>query len=130
MFNFKRPESLSFPQIYRTFEVKDEKRKSIVKYRVQDLPEDRYEEAANFIAQYFIPDETLCICHDTPSKPESVAAIRQHYFNVMKEKLSVVCFKEGSSEIVGIHVLVVSSKDDKKVDAEKVSLRFLRSNIF
>lgn len=57
---WKRPENIDFPQVWWTFEAKDPDTSQKVKYRVQDLPEDRYDEALKLMATEFIRDETMC----------------------------------------------------------------------
>lgn len=114
MYKFKRPESLSFPQIYYTFKAKDTNSEEIIEYRVQDLPEEKYEQAVDFMVKYFIPDETFCASRGIPDKPNAIKEFHKFWVAALKEKLSIACFRnDGSDELVGANVLLVSSKDDK-----------------
>jgi hypothetical protein len=120
MFKYKRPESLSFPQIYYKFNAKDKNSDNIVEYRVQDLPEEYFEQTVDFMVKYFIPDETLCMSLGISRKAAPIKEFSDFWMCALKEKLSIACFKnDGSEEFVGANVLLVSSKDD--IDEENVS---------
>jgi hypothetical protein len=120
MYKFKRPETLSFPQVYYTFKAKNKNSDEIVEYRVQDLPIEKYEEAVDFMVKYFLPDETFCASKGIPEKPRAVKEFRDFWDAALKEKLSIACYKnDGSDELVGANVLLVSSKED--LNDDKVS---------
>lgn len=55
---YVRPtDSVPFPNVWMEFMAKESKTSDhLVKYRIQDLPEDRFEEALQYIADYFLPD--------------------------------------------------------------------------
>jgi ribosomal protein S18 acetylase RimI-like enzyme len=113
MYKFKRPESLSFPQVYYTFKARDKNSDDVIEYRVQDLPEEYYERAVDFMVKYFLPDETFCSSKGLPDKPSGVKEFRDFWSAAMTEKLSIGCFRnDGSDELVGANVLLVSSKED------------------
>jgi hypothetical protein len=40
----------AFPQIYHTFQAKDTDIEKLVKYYIQDAPEDRFEEIVEFMS--------------------------------------------------------------------------------
>lgn len=115
----KRPENLAFPQVWYTFKAKDKNSDNIVEYRVQDLPEDYYEQTVDFMVKYFLPDETFCSSRDTHNKPSAVKCFRKVWDEAIKQKISIGCFKnDGSSELVGANVLLIYSKDDPEDDSE------------
>lgn len=49
MFRWKRPNFDDFPKVYMRFKARDTETDDLVEYRIQDLPADRYEDAANFM---------------------------------------------------------------------------------
>uniref|UniRef100_A0A7G3B292 N-acetyltransferase domain-containing protein n=1 Tax=Lutzomyia longipalpis TaxID=7200 RepID=A0A7G3B292_LUTLO len=116
---WKRPENVAFPQVWLTFEAKDPDTGKIVKYRVQDLPEDRFDEVLNLMSTIFLRDETMCrsldILNDPDLKGRSGKSI---WDDILKQKISLVCFKEGSDEICGVNVLEVLEKDVKGNEME------------
>lgn len=57
-FLWKRPENVPFPSIWHTFMTKENN--NFVKYIVQDLPENRFNDAVKFMTKYFLPDAVLC----------------------------------------------------------------------
>lgn len=58
--SWKRPESVTFPQVWMAFEAKDPDTGKLVTYRIQDLPEDRFQEAVILMRTVFARDETMC----------------------------------------------------------------------
>lgn len=49
MFKWKRQNFDGFPHVYMRFKARDTDRDDLVEYRIQDLPEDRFEDAVNFM---------------------------------------------------------------------------------
>lgn len=114
MHKFKRPESLAFPETYYKFHAKDKNSESIVEYRVQDLPEEYFEQVVQFMVEHFVPYESLSMSLNGHRKPGFLADWATFWRKSLSEKLSIACFKnDGSNELVGINVLIVSSKDEK-----------------
>jgi hypothetical protein len=119
MSTFKRPASLALPTTYYTFKAKNKESDEIVEYRVQDLPEERFEDALDLLVKHFLPDEELNISRGLPDSPEGVKEHRELWAEMIKKKLSIACFKnDGSSELVGVNVLVVNSKDDPEEEPD------------
>uniref|UniRef100_A0A1L8DAG3 N-acetyltransferase domain-containing protein n=1 Tax=Nyssomyia neivai TaxID=330878 RepID=A0A1L8DAG3_9DIPT len=109
--SWKRSENVGFPQIWHTFEAKDPDSGQSVKYRVQDLPEDRYDEVLDLMKYIFLKEEILAVAFDHHTDPRERKM--DFWSNVLNKKLSVVCFKEGSDEICGFNILEVIQKEDK-----------------
>ncbi|GAB0087124.1 hypothetical protein DMENIID0001_014010 [Sergentomyia squamirostris] len=107
-----RPEHLAFPQVWLTFEAKDPDTGEIVKYRVQDLPEDRFDETQHLFATIFIRDETMCKSLDLISETNFQGG--SVWGEILNQRISVACFKEGSDELCGINILEVLEKDAKE----------------
>lgn len=57
---WKRPESSEYPKTWHTFFAKDVDSDELVDYRIEDVPENRFDEAVTMIVQYFCKDEPLC----------------------------------------------------------------------
>lgn len=57
---WKRPSVVEYPKVWRTFSVKSEQTDKSVEYRIQDLPESRFDDAIEFMAQIFCRIEPLC----------------------------------------------------------------------
>ena len=55
-----RPENVPYPSVWHRFQAKDTESDEIVNYVVQDLPEDRFEEAVKHMVKFFVHDEPLC----------------------------------------------------------------------
>uniref|UniRef100_A0A182QBT5 N-acetyltransferase domain-containing protein n=1 Tax=Anopheles farauti TaxID=69004 RepID=A0A182QBT5_9DIPT len=111
---WKRPENVPFPSVWHTFQAKDTDSDQLVTYRVQDLPEERYEEAIAHMMGFFVYDEPTCRAKNIVSEQQSVEEIADLWREFVKLRLVLVCFKEGSDEIAGMNMLYVSEKDDKE----------------
>jgi hypothetical protein len=125
MYKFKRPESLPLPTTYYTFTAKDKTGDNIVEYRVQDLTEEYFEQAVDFMVKYFLPDETLCASKNVPEKPNAIESFRGFWWDMLRHKLSIACFRnDGSGELVGANILIVNTKEDKEADLAEVNKNY------
>ncbi|XP_055710550.1 uncharacterized protein LOC129806178 [Phlebotomus papatasi] len=118
--SWKRPESVAFPQVWMTFEAKDPETGKSVQYRIQDLPEDRFQEAVHLIKTIFVRDEAMCKSLDCINDPVVERKSTDMLEEDIAQKTSLVCFKEGSDEICGLNVLRVHEKDAKE-EERKIS---------
>lgn len=55
-----RPTEVPFPAVWHTFQAKDLNSEDQVTYIVQDLPEERFEDAIKHMVGIFIYDEPMC----------------------------------------------------------------------
>lgn len=84
-----------------------------IKFTIQEVPEDRYDEVVEHMCTYFIPDEPMCKCFDT----KELADTFQHLWKeVLQHGLTVGAFTEnpdgGEPIMAGVNVLVLSHVDD------------------
>ena len=108
-----RPSNVPFPSVWLRFQAKDTVTDELVEYRVQDLPEDRFEDAITHMTQYYLADEPICECFDVLNKdPEFVADYQLVWRVLLPQRITLVCFKEGSDEIVGLNISFVLDKED------------------
>lgn len=112
MFKFKRPENLALSKVYYKFTVKDKNSNNVVNYRVQDLPEEYFEEAVQFLLKNFVPYEPMSLGLNGHQNPKFCDDWATFWRKSLSEKFSVACFKDdASNELVGVNVLIVTSKD-------------------
>lgn len=111
--SWKRPDNVTFPQVWLKFKAKDLNSDDLVEYRVQDLPLERYEDAIDHMCKYFIVDEppskSLGLSNDEPSVIET----RLIYGGILNQKIVVACFKERSDEIVGLNMVAITLKEER-----------------
>ncbi|GAB0087122.1 hypothetical protein DMENIID0001_013990 [Sergentomyia squamirostris] len=109
-----RPENLKFPEIWYSFEAKDPDIGNIVKYRVQDIPEDRFKEVEHLMETIFNRDEVSCRAIDAVNN-QQFNTIRSSIVKItLSQKISLICFKEGSDEICGINLLEILEKESEE----------------
>lgn len=54
-----RPKTSEYPKVWSTFKARDLDSDELVEYRVQDLPESRFEDAINHMVENFFLDEPI-----------------------------------------------------------------------
>jgi hypothetical protein len=101
-------------KVYHKFLAKDLNSNDLVEYRVEDVPEDRFEEVVDFLVKYFIPDEPMTECLKISENPEAVQFMRAFFLNILEKKASLICFKEGSQEIVATNAMSVQTKAERE----------------
>ncbi|KAJ8929229.1 hypothetical protein NQ314_018108 [Rhamnusium bicolor] len=104
MTEWKRPDNIPFPSIWRTFEGKKEINGIKRKYWVQDVTEEYADAFLGYMTIGLLGEEALCkyskIIEDTQSEQEIVELWR----NSLKEKLALICLtknEKGEVQIVG-----------------------------
>lgn len=88
------------PQVYKTFTSKDNE-----EFIIQDLPEDKFEEAAKFMIDYYSKEETFL-----KAIKVSEMVLKDFYLFILKQKCTIACFKKDSNELVGINALSVKTR--------------------
>lgn len=87
-----------------------------IKFAIQELPEDRYDEAVEHMCKYFIADEPMCQCWNGIEDPVYVDFFRNLWKETLKEGLTVAAFVEdpngGKPILAGMNVLILSCKDE------------------
>lgn len=104
---FKRPEGSIYPQIYKTFVVKDEE------FYITDLTADHSEQALDLITQYVIPEENFCKAIQIHTKPNAMKIMMESYRDLFKKQMSLVCIKKETGELVGLNILGVKTKGEE-----------------
>lgn len=56
VFSWRRPKNIPFPSVWLTFNEKDLNSNNLVKYRVEDLPLDRFDDAIQHMTVNFLAD--------------------------------------------------------------------------
>ena len=117
---FTRPTTLKIPTIYHTFKARDLHSNKDIEYRVQDFPEDRFEEGVQYMIQNFFEHEVMGKTRKIKSDRNAVLEISAFFRGEIAKKLSFVCFKDGCDDIIGMNIMAVKSKNDK---AEIIGVR-------
>lgn len=110
--NWTRPITIPHPNVWLKFKARDVLTDDLVEYTVQDLPEERFEEAIEMMAKGFLADIPLVKLKNGANDMEYVEDVTRIWKGIVKQKMSHVCFKESSQEIVGLKMNYLSSKGD------------------
>ncbi|XP_050087348.1 uncharacterized protein LOC126572239 [Anopheles aquasalis] len=119
---WERPASVPYPNVWWTFEAPDPDREdgALATYRVEDLTEDRFEDVKQLYTEHFLDDEPLCAQSGIRQDAEAYEEIMMFWGHTLTQRLTIVCYKEGSKELAGANILTISSADDKKEDYMKL----------
>ncbi|XP_037039526.1 uncharacterized protein LOC119076713 [Bradysia coprophila] len=111
---WSRPtEKVSFPKIWSEFTEKESKNSErLVKYRIQDLPDDRFDDAIQHLMEYFLLDAPRSKFFGAASNKAYVEDYLRPCRWRFPQKTSLVCFREGSDDIVGLNVNGVAVEND------------------
>lgn len=112
---WKRPEG-STPVCYYKFVSGDAKCDKLVEYKIQDIPENRYDEVGKFMLSYYVPYEPKLVARNAQNDQDALDDCYNVYMRALKQNISVTCFKRGSDEFVGINILEVLARDYKNND--------------
>lgn len=102
---FERPTIGFCPQVYSTFTLRNEQSQEDEEYSIEDLPQDRIEEAAEFMIKYYTKDETF-----QRAIKVSEATLMAFYRFVLRQKVALACFKKQNRELVALNALSVKTK--------------------
>ncbi|XP_063702196.1 uncharacterized protein LOC134832183 [Culicoides brevitarsis] len=120
---WKRPENVAFPSVWLKFKAKDVNSDNLVEYRVQDMTEEDFEKGASRMKEFFVRDEVMNQSMDLANDEKGVQELYQIWKGMVKQRLSLACFKENSEEMVGCNILYISEKDVED-DQELTSTKF------
>ncbi|XP_058116218.1 uncharacterized protein LOC131287957 [Anopheles ziemanni] len=114
--SWERPAAVPYPNVWWTFEAPDPDRDDggLATYRVEDLTEDRFEDAIKLYTEHFLDDEPLAQHARTRHNPVSYEDIVAFWKKSFNGRMSVACYKEGSKELVGANILAVQQANSKK----------------
>lgn len=60
---WERPSNIPYPNVWYEFEAKDIDSGKIVKYRIQDLPKDRFDDGIQHMIEYYAKNEQIIRSH-------------------------------------------------------------------
>ncbi|KAL6257537.1 hypothetical protein P5V15_011111 [Pogonomyrmex californicus] len=104
------------PTVWKLIEktAKDGKK---MKFTIQEIPEDRYEDAVQHMCEFFLADEPTCQCLDAKNDPVFVQDISTIWRLLLEEGISIAAFIDnpngGKPIIAGMNALGVDHKDKK-----------------
>lgn len=113
MFTWKRSEPVK-PQIWHSFRLKNSATDEIEEFVVQDLPREKHGEAVDHMLEHFLSDEPICKSKNVKNDAAALKEICSLWRKVLEQNVVLACFKKNCSEIVGLNMVCVITKDDFK----------------
>lgn len=125
-FVWKRPSSVSSPLDYIKFQALDSANANKVTYTIRDLERDRFDDVLTIMKDKHLLDEPMYLSKGCKDDLISFQEMVGNWTNMLNQHVSLVCFEEGSDEIVAVNILGVVT--EKEFDApHNVSLIILSS---
>ncbi|KAJ6650023.1 Phosphatase Herzog, partial [Pseudolycoriella hygida] len=117
---WSRPQT-TYPKIWSRFYATDLNSKDLIEYRIQDLPESRFEDAIQHMLANYLKDEPITRVLNGCDDEQHISDYCIGWRSSLAQKTVVVCFKEDSDEIVGVNFNFVQSKEDNFFEKYKDS---------
>lgn len=102
---FERPKGLQGPMVYSTFQLRSKNSGELEEFLIQDLTENYFDEAVKIIVDNHAKEAVFHNAARTLSTESGIRRVNEMYLNVFKEKISLICLKIDTMEIVGINAL-------------------------
>jgi hypothetical protein len=119
VYSWTRPANVEFPITYSRFQALDcESDERLVEYRIEDLQEERFEDAVNIIRDKHLIDEPMKSSKGVRDCPISVQEMIENLWSMLRQNISLVCYKEGSDEIVAVNILGVITEAESDIPVQ------------
>ncbi|XP_037043931.1 uncharacterized protein LOC119079933 [Bradysia coprophila] len=127
IFNWIRPSHIPYPNVWFRFQAKDLDCDNLVEYIVEDLPEDRFDDAIAFMTTEFLANAPMAKLRNGANNSTYVQDIGRIWKNILQQRMTHVCFKDGSSVIVGLNFNYVASRNDPPLLSDIKSETFMQN---
>ncbi|XP_012541106.1 uncharacterized protein LOC105839376 [Monomorium pharaonis] len=109
-----RPSGQS-PKVWQLIERVDESGK-LTKFTIQEIPEDRYEDAIQHMCTYFLVDEPICHYLKAKDDPLFVQDISTMWRSSLAQGISIAAFLDNpnNGKIVAVNILSVNNNNRNK----------------
>lgn len=122
---WKRPNTVEYPRVWHCFQARDLNSDQLVEYRIEDLVESRAEEAFNHMRENYLADEPISQALGGYEDIDHFEDYMHAWRSIIVQKMPLVCYREGSAEIVGINWNFVTHKDDHFAEKFYANVSFL-----
>ncbi|CAL1682368.1 unnamed protein product [Lasius platythorax] len=106
------------PKIWKSIE-KVSKDGKTIKFTIQEIPEDRHEDAVQHMCAYFLADEPICQCLNAKDDPAFVQDMSTIWRLLLVEGISIAAFTDnpngGKPIIAGMNVLGLGFRDQNNI---------------
>lgn len=109
---FPRRDGVPYPQIYSRFKVKSKDGDNEEEFYIQDLTENYFDQAVDFIVENHARGAVFHNACKTLHNEDGIERVRKSYRKAFEERISLICIKTGSEEIVGLNALYLKSRFD------------------
>lgn len=127
---FPRREGTPYPQIYSRFSLKSRDNDDVEEFRIQDLTENYFDLAVDFIVENHARGAVFHNACKTLNDDSGIERVRAMYRKVFEERISLICIKSGSEEVAGLNALNIKSRfDATSAVSEDPNFRLLNESL-
>lgn len=149
---WKRPDSVEYPKVWYRFKARDLNSDELVEYRIEDLSESKVEESFKHMRENYIIDEPITqalgiymlfflkkIVYELKNILNRLIKFnfiggsndKKHFEDymcawrsILVQKTPLVCFKEGSDDIIGLNWIFITHKGDEFMEKFYANVNF------
>lgn len=116
-FSWVRPESVKIPTVFAKFRAPNSEGDEVL-YKIEDLQENRFDDVIEIMKNKHLSDEPMYSSKGIREDPISFQEMISNWQNMLQQKISLVCYKEGNSdkenseEIVAVNILGVVTEGE------------------
>ncbi|XP_058838189.1 uncharacterized protein LOC131693930 [Topomyia yanbarensis] len=122
---WERPTTIPYPMVWHEFQGPDlGNTDNLVTYRVQDLTPNRFDDMVQHFLDHYLDEEPECVAKGISGDALAKREIIEYWRWCFGRRLTLVCYKDGSREIVGgnlLNVRTAAREDVRKVESEKLN---------
>lgn len=102
----------SMPQTWHRFSSVNPETGQSEEFSVVDLERAKFSDALDHMLEHFLPDEPICKSKNVVKNEDALNEICELWRTVMEQNVTLACYKKDCTEIIGLNMLCVLTKDD------------------
>lgn len=99
-----------YPQLYHEFQLKSDSSEETSNFIVEDLPENKFNAVIEFLIANYKKSEDFGVKFNDKDSDGNEKHLRIFYREILDRKLSLVCTKMGSRDIIAVNLMLVKSR--------------------
>lgn len=115
MSDWTRTNFVNFPKTHSEFLARDLVGEDLVEYTIQDLPDDRHDDAISFMLKHFLADEPVFESRNAVGDEVLLKEISTVWREILEQRVTLICLKKGEGELIAVNILAVSTEHQEEM---------------
>lgn len=121
VYPWKRPDNVPYPSVWKRFKGRREINGVVPNFWIQDIPEDEFQNALDFMMSGFPYEEPLNKYSNMFNDKEALSTLRSLMGEILQHKLGLICYTDNSDPngkpiIAGVNCTHAKTKWDPDVE--------------